>query len=83
MNGRSAFPVLTLRQASFDKLRTGQGERTGKALFDKPPSLGSGQAGRTDWKDILRQDSFARLRTGQGEWIEKEVSENPKRLKMA
>jgi hypothetical protein len=28
-----AFPVLTLRQASFDRLRTEQGERTGKALF--------------------------------------------------
>ncbi|MDR2508008.1 MAG: hypothetical protein LBD67_08460 [Candidatus Accumulibacter sp.] len=28
MNGRSVFPVLTLRQASFDRLRTGQGERT-------------------------------------------------------
>jgi hypothetical protein len=25
MNGRSAFPVLTLRQASFDNLKTGQG----------------------------------------------------------
>ncbi|MDR2507041.1 MAG: hypothetical protein LBD67_03465 [Candidatus Accumulibacter sp.] len=30
-----AFPVLTLRQASFDKLRTGQGERIEKHDFDR------------------------------------------------
>ncbi|MDR2507184.1 MAG: hypothetical protein LBD67_04210 [Candidatus Accumulibacter sp.] len=44
MNGRSAFPILvlssngfsilTLRQASFDRLRTEQGERIGKVFFD-------------------------------------------------
>ncbi|MDR2507196.1 MAG: hypothetical protein LBD67_04280 [Candidatus Accumulibacter sp.] len=45
MNGRSAFPVLTLssnsfsiltlRQASFDKLWTEQGERIEKQTSDK------------------------------------------------
>ncbi|MDR2507098.1 MAG: hypothetical protein LBD67_03750 [Candidatus Accumulibacter sp.] len=29
-----AFPILTLRQASFVKLRTEQGERIGKVFFD-------------------------------------------------
>jgi hypothetical protein len=29
-----AFPILTLRHASFDRLRTGQGERIGKAFSE-------------------------------------------------
>ncbi|MDR2507573.1 MAG: hypothetical protein LBD67_06200 [Candidatus Accumulibacter sp.] len=58
MNGRSAFPVLTLssnsfsiltlRQASFDRLRTEQGERTGKA-FSEQASFGFKNSLRTSF----------------------------------
>jgi hypothetical protein len=43
--------------------------------FDKLPSTGSGQAGRTDWKGALRRASFAWLRTTQGEWMKKNLSQ--------
>ncbi|MDR2507257.1 MAG: hypothetical protein LBD67_04585 [Candidatus Accumulibacter sp.] len=33
------FSILTLRQASFDRLRTGQGERTGKKVSRNPKRL--------------------------------------------
>jgi hypothetical protein len=66
----NGFSILTLRQASFDRLRTEQGERIEKHDFDKR----SGQAGRTDWKGALRRASFDKLRTEQGEWTGKEAS---------
>ncbi|MDR2506905.1 MAG: hypothetical protein LBD67_02770 [Candidatus Accumulibacter sp.] len=41
------FSILTLRQASFDRLRTEQGERIEKQAFSS-----SGQAERIDWKGV-------------------------------
>jgi hypothetical protein len=61
MNGLSnpyssnRFSILILRQASFDKLRTEQGERIEKRASDKLSSSSSGQAGRTDWKGGFRK----------------------------
>ncbi|MDR2507125.1 MAG: hypothetical protein LBD67_03890 [Candidatus Accumulibacter sp.] len=34
-----AFPILTLRQASFDRFRTEQGERIGKKVSGNPKRL--------------------------------------------
>ncbi|MDR2506848.1 MAG: hypothetical protein LBD67_02475 [Candidatus Accumulibacter sp.] len=41
----NSFSILTLRQASFDRLRTGQGERIEKQASNKLPSTDPGQEG--------------------------------------